>query len=104
MDPIGKSRRQVRFRREKAWTRRNTLCISSGHNAFPAEDGRRQPQAHGILVCRNNYLMSLPVSSGRKEVAEPSLFSGLYRPGTAAYSAAQTTRSCFQVISLGACA
>ena len=48
------------------------------------------------------YLMSLPVSSWRKLVAEPSLFSGLYRPGTAAYRAAQVTRSCFQVISLGA--
>ena len=51
-----------------------------------------------------DYLMSLPVSSWRKLVAEPSLFSGLYSMGTAAYSAAQTTRSCFHVISLGACA
>ena len=48
------------------------------------------------------YLMSLPVSSWRKAVAVPSLFSGLYSMGTAAYRAAQVTRSFFQVISLGA--
>ena len=48
------------------------------------------------------HRMSLSVRLCRNSVTSAVLFSGLYRPGTAAYRAAQVTRSCFQVISLGA--
>ena len=51
---------------------------------------------------RASYLMSLLVLPARNWVTSAVLFSSLYRPGTAAYRAAQETRSCFQVISLGA--
>ena len=49
-----------------------------------------------------SYLMSLLVLPARNWDTSAVLFSSLYRPGTAAYRAAQVTRSCFQVISLGA--
>ena len=49
-----------------------------------------------------SYLISLLVLPARNWVTSAVLFSSLYRPGTAAYRAAQVTRSCFQVISLGA--
>ena len=51
-----------------------------------------------------SHLMSLSVSVARNWLTSAVLFSSLYRPGTAAYTAAQVTRSCFQVISFGACA
>ena len=49
-----------------------------------------------------SYLISLLVLPARNWDTSPVLFSSLYRPGTAAYRAAQVTRSSFQVISLGA--
>ena len=49
-----------------------------------------------------SYLISLLVLPARNWDTSAVLFSSLYRPGTAAYRAAQVTRSCFQVISLGA--
>ena len=48
------------------------------------------------------HLMSLSVRVARNWLTSAVLFSSLYRPGTAAYTAAQVTRSCFQVISFGA--
>ena len=61
------------------------------------------PNAIQTFTSSKHYLIRLPVSSWRNS-ASVTLFSGLYKAGAAAYIAAHTTRSRFQVISLGACA